>query len=412
MRIFHGWWIVVAAFLNLFFVVGVLFYGFPVFYPSLISSLGFTRAQVTTGFLLGFVVVAVPAALMAGALVDRLGARKVICAGIGLVGVPLILMGHMNRLWEFYALCVAVVVGYVLTGPIPNQVLITNWFQKKRGRAMGYAYLGLGLGGVLSPLAVHFLVRTVGWRHAFHIVGVVVLVVLYPVGLLITRSRPSEMGLLPDGLPATSEVPIAPPGTVANLWTGGELKSALGSRNFWLLLTGCTLTIGAIGAVTQHLVLHLGDQGYSLGTASRVSSTALGVSLLGRVVAGHMADHYSRKNLMVLFYGLLSIAIPLLLFAQLPLAAWSFAGVFGFALGADYMLVPLLTAECFGLQNLAKLLALIVSGYSLGQWIAPWLAGRIFDAYHSYNLAWGVMASAALLGAAAIRAVSLPKAHS
>jgi MFS family permease len=81
---------------------------------------------------------------------------------------------------------------------------------------------------------------------------------------------------------------------------------------------------------------------------------------------------------------------------------------FGFSMGADYMLIPLVTAECFGIGSLAKLLALIIMGYSVGQWMAPWAAGRIFDVYHSYNLAWGIMTVAAVLGAGAIYAVSVP----
>ena len=80
---------------------------------------------------------------------------------------------------------------------------------------------------------------------------------------------------------------------------------------------------------------------------------------------------------------------------------------FGFAMGADYMLIPLVTAECFGIGSLGKLLALIIMGYSLGQWIAPWMAGRMFDAYHNYNLAWQVLGVAAALGAAAIYAISV-----
>jgi MFS family permease len=80
--------------------------------------------------------------------------------------------------------------------------------------------------------------------------------------------------------------------------------------------------------------------------------------------------------------------------------------IFGFSMGADYMLIPLVTAECFGTASLGKLLALIIMGYSLGQWGAPWIAGRIFDSRHSYELAWKILAAAGLLGAAAIYAVS------
>src|SRR5207245_366503 len=164
-RMFYGWWIVVAAFLNLFFVVGILFYGFPVFYPYFVESLGFTRAQVTQGFLLGFLFAGLPFGVLAGTLIDRIGARAVILAGVGLVGLPLLLMGRMSHFWQFEILCVVEVIGYVLAGPIANQVLIAKWFARRRGRAMGYAYLGLGLGGVAAPMLVNFLARSLGWRR-------------------------------------------------------------------------------------------------------------------------------------------------------------------------------------------------------------------------------------------------------
>jgi len=129
-------------------------------------------------------------------------------------------------------------------------------------------------------------------------------------------------------------------------------------------------------------------------------------SLAGRVLVGYLADRYSKKNVMAAFYMVLGLTIPLLYFARQALAVDSFALIFGFALGADYMLIPLVTAECFGLTALGKLLALIIMGYSIGQSVAPWLAGRIFDVYHSYNWAWCVITVCGVLGALAIYAVS------
>ena len=180
-RVFYGWWIVLASFLNLFFSVGIIYYGFPVFYPSLVGSLGFTRAQVIQGFFLGFVVAALLLGILAGVMIDRWGPRQVIRLGIGFVGLPLVLMGFMSQLWQYYLLCIAEVIGYVLTGPIPNQVLISNWFRARRGRAMGYAYLGLGLGGVASPLLINGLIERYDWRRALQIIGLLILLVLFPV---------------------------------------------------------------------------------------------------------------------------------------------------------------------------------------------------------------------------------------
>jgi len=125
--IYYGWWIVVAAFLNLFFTTGVIYYGLPVFYASLVTSLGFSRAHVTQGFLLGFIFVGLPFGYLSGLLIDRVGARRVILCGVGFVGVPLILMGWMTHFWQYQVLCLFEVLGYVLAGPIANQVLIARW---------------------------------------------------------------------------------------------------------------------------------------------------------------------------------------------------------------------------------------------------------------------------------------------
>jgi len=405
LRVFYGWWIVLAAFLNLFFSVGIVYYGFPVFYPSIVASLGFTRAQLTQGFLVGFVVAGVLLGLLAGALIDRLGSRQVIRIGIWWVGVPLILMGSMTRLWQYYVLCIAEVIGYVLTGPIPNQVLVSNWFRVKRGRAMGAAYLGLGAGGAISPLLINSLIQSFGWRHSFEIIGALILLVLFPVSQWITRSSPRDLDLLPDGLSLT-ESGKQTARSEASTKAGADVAQAVRSVNFWLIVVGCTLTIGAIGAITQHLILFLVGKGYSLKSASHLASALLVSSLAGRVIVGYFADRYSRKNVMALFYLVLALAIPLLFAAPRASAVWAFALLFGFAMGADYMLIPLVTADCFGLSSLGKVLSLIIMGYSIGQWFAPWLAGRIFDTQHTYNLAWIIMSASAAIGAALIYSIT------
>jgi MFS family permease len=394
-RIFYGWRIVLAAFLNLFFAVGVIFYGFPVFYTAFVQSLGFTRAQVTQGFLLGFILVGLPFGLLAGVLIDRIGARAAILSGVGFVGVSLFLMGYITRLWHYEILCITEVLGYVLAGPIANQVLVARWFRKKRGRAMGYAYLGLGLGGVVAPLTVHYLLSAMGWRMAIQTLGLAILLILYPVGIWVTRSSPADVGLVPDG---TAETPTEMEQDAAST----KVRLVLGSANFWLILAGSFLVVGAIGAVIQHFILFLKDLGYSGSRASEFSTILLASSLAGRVAVGYMADRLTKKNIMAVFYVTIGAAVLLLGFSNCSIAIWMFAIVFGFSMGADYMLIPLVTAECFGTHALGKILGLIIMGYSLGQWGAPWLLGRIFDASHSYQLGWKIMGAAAIVGAAMV----------
>src|SRR3989441_7736803 len=123
-RIFYGWWIGVAAFLNLFFAVGIIFYGFPVFYPALAEFLGFTRPQVTQGFLLGFLLTGLPFGLLAGGVIDRIGARVVILLGGGFVGIFLFLLGSTTKVWHYGLVCLIGDFWGVLAGPTPTQILL------------------------------------------------------------------------------------------------------------------------------------------------------------------------------------------------------------------------------------------------------------------------------------------------
>lgn len=403
-RIFYGWWIVAAAFLNLFFTTGVIYYGLPVFYGSLVSSLGFSRAHLTQGFLLGFLLVGLPFGYVSGLLIDRIGAQRVILYGIGFVSVPLLLMGRMTHFWHFQVLCLFEVLGYVLAGPIANQVLIARWFRLRRGRAMGIAYLGLGLGGFLAPPVENILIRALGWRSALEVLGVTILAVLLPVAIFVTRSAPEEMGLLPDG-----DVAVTAGVAVVRDQPAFTPRAAARTRNFALLLIASALVIGAVNTVIQHLILCLMDAGYSRDTAAAQLSALLGSSLAGRLLVGYIVDRFQKKNVMAFFYLMIGLCLPLLLFAAHPQVVWAFALLFGFAMGADYMLIPLVTAECFGVQSLGKLLAVLTMGYSVGQWVAPWVAGRIFDAHGSYDLAWKLMGLCGVLGGLAIFAVRVPR---
>jgi MFS family permease len=403
-KIFYGWWVVAAAFLNFFFIIGIIYYGFPVFYTSFVDALGFARAQVTQGFFLGFLIIGLPSGLLAGAVIDRIGARWVIVTGAALVGISLLLMARMTKLWQYEALCVLEVLGYVLAGPIANQVLVSRWFRARRGRAMGIAYLGLGTGGVVAPLLINYLIRSYGWRHALEIISVALMAILFPVGIWVTRSTPEESGSVPDG-EAERNAAVQPKAAEAE----SGVAEAAKTKNFWLILIGSTLAIGAIGGVIQHFVLFLRDQGYSTSVAALFFSRLIMASLAGRILVGYAVDHVSKKNAMALFYFLIGASALLLGAAKMQMAVWIFAMIFGFSMGADYMLVALVTAECFGTRSLGKLLALIIMGYSLGQWGFPWIVGKIFDANHSYDLAWKMIAIAGMAGGLIIFSIKPPR---
>jgi MFS family permease len=185
--------------------------------------------------------------------------------------------------------------------------------------------------------------------------------------------------------------------------------AAVRTRNFWLLLAGTSFMLLTIGTVIEHLIFFLTDHGYTRIEASRVLRALLISSLAGRIVMGYFADRFSKKNVMAFSYLLLALSVPLLFLPGQPPAVWGFALVFGFAMGADYMLIPLVTAECFGLASLGKLLATIIMVYSVGQFLGPVLAGSIYDSLRSYDLAWTVVTATGVLGAFAVYGISTPR---
>ena len=224
--------------------------------------------------------------------------------------------------------------------------------------------------------------------------GTFILLALFPLGICVTRSSPKDIGVDPD---AFGEV--MPPENSAGV------AQALRTPAFWLIVAGSALAIGAIGGVIQHFILFLKDAGYSATTATQYSTNLLTASLGGRVIVGYLADRFRKSYLMAVFYFLIGASVFLLEYPHSSAILWAFAILFGFAMGADYMLIPLVSAECFGTAALGKLLALIIMGYSLGQWAAPWFVGKMFDAQHSYDLAWRIVAVLGMAGAAAIYAI-------
>jgi len=140
-----------TAFLSLFSLVGIMFYGLPFFYDFWIEEFGWTRATVTSGSALGKVLVGPIFGFIAGWFIDKYGPRQLMLAGIVMGGIALIGLSMMTSLWHFYIFYLFNALGYLFGGPLPNQVLISRWFTTSRGKVMGIAYLGIGIGGMLVP---------------------------------------------------------------------------------------------------------------------------------------------------------------------------------------------------------------------------------------------------------------------
>src|SRR5271166_6454157 len=169
-----------ASFSALFCVVGLALWGLPFYYDFMVRQLGWTRAQVTSGNALSKLVVGPLFGFIAGWMVDRFGPRKLMIAGILLAGAALVGLGSISTLGLFYFFYILNALGYVCGGPLPNQVLLSRRFQRSRGKAMGLAYCGIGLGGAVVPWISHTLVEHFGWQAALRGLGLMILLIAFP----------------------------------------------------------------------------------------------------------------------------------------------------------------------------------------------------------------------------------------
>src|SRR5688500_2274818 len=172
-----------TSFLSLFAIVGIALYGLPFFYDFMVRDFGWTRAEVTSGNAISKLIVGPLFGFLAGSFVGRVGARRLMIVGILLAGTALVGFGSISTLTWFYVFYLVNAFVNVLGGPLPNQVLLSLWFNAARGRAMGFAYLGIGLGGALVPLLAYQLTQAFGWHTALTVLGVLIVVAALPLAL-------------------------------------------------------------------------------------------------------------------------------------------------------------------------------------------------------------------------------------
>jgi MFS family permease len=381
--------VAITAFVVLFCIVGLALWGLPFYYDFMVQKFGWTRAQVTSGNALSKLVVGPVFGFIAGWIIDRFGPRRVMMAGILMAGGALVGLGWVSTLGMFYLFYFFNALGYVCGGPLPNQVLLSRWFDKSRGKAMGFAYLGIGIGGATVPWISHALIEHFGWQAALRWLGLLIIAVSLPLAFFVKEAPPRST---PD----------------RKVSGAADVMGAFKTLPFFLLTFGSMCSIAAVSGTQQNLKLFLSlDRHFTQGDAARVLSLVLSFSIAGRLLMGWLADRFSKKYVMLLTYLLVAAGIPLLFLGRTRLAIYASAAVFGVGLGGDYMIIPLMTAEIFGMQILGRLLGVILTAGGIAEAVSPWVTGRLRDATGSYSESCFLLVAIALVGAAAV--LGLPK---
>jgi len=374
-----------TGFLTLFSLIGIMFYGLPFFFDFWVKDFGWSRATVTSGMAFAKIIVGPLFGFFAGWVIDRFGPRRLMLSGIVMGGIALIGLSVMTSLWQFYIFYLFNALGYMFGGPLPNQVLISRWFNKARGKAMGIAYLGVGFGGMLVPQLARWLNFNFGWHEALMMLGVLMIVVAFPMAWF---AKENPEGVSEQVKHDDSKIPFGP---------------ILKSWPFYLLVIGSMCSIGAVAGTSQNLKLFFSiDLKYSQEHAANVLSIVLASSIIGRLLMGWLADRIQKKYVMILIYALVAVSIPLLYLASVPGVIYVFAFIFGIALGGDYMIIPLMAAELFGIKVMGRVMGLVITADGFGEAFGPLLAAWLRDISGSYANGFASLIVLAAIGTIAV----------
>ena len=387
---FYGYIVVIVAFLIMTVMFGV-YVAFGVFFNPMLTDFGWTRAMTSGAFSLSMIMFGLLGIVMGG-LNDRVGPQIVLSVCGFLFGLGCLLMSQISAVWQLY-LFYGVIIGIGIAGSwVPLVSTVARWFARRRSTMTGIVLAGTGVGGLIGPPVANWLIAIYGWRASYFILGSIVLVVVVLAAQFLRRD-PARMGQRPYGGKNEAEEQRFNSDT-----EGFSLKEAVSTRQFWVVC-GLEFCFGfCVYVVIVHIVPHAINLGISVASAANILAMVGGLTIVGRVVLGSVADRIGNRQVFIIGFMLMLAAFFWLAPVAVLWMLYLFAVVFGFANGGMGPSESPLVARLFGLSFHGLIYGIIVLGFTIGAAIGPLLAGYIFDITGGYQVAFLVSAAVSISG--------------
>jgi len=346
-----------------------------------------------------------------GRIIYLFDVRKVIAIGGLVAGVGFALLIWVNSLWYFYLCYIIIGIGMTAMGHVPASTIVSNWFEKYRGTAIGIMSTGIGAGGfVLAPLVGGYLIPTFGWQYSYLALGVITVAVIVPLALFVIREKPADLGLYPDNRQVSEEATAAE--VLPSSTSGLTLRMALATSGFWLMsisyMAGGFSSVG----ITQNQAPYLEDIGYPVA----IAATALGGiglgSLIGKFVFGWLCDRMPAKYVNTIALSLQAAGIIVLLGIEpgTPVAVvWLYVALTGLGAGGWLPTMSMLVSTNFGLAAYGVIFGVVNVAQSAGVALGPLVAGLMYDGMGTYHWAFILLLALYAVSIPTILAVRRPK---
>jgi len=399
--IYYGWVIVGCMFVTMFIALGFR-YAFGVFYAAILEDTGWTRADTAIVFSLAMGVYALTA-LPAGWLYDKIGARWLFTSGALVMGAGLMLCSRATTVPGLLA-SYGVLGGlsFAALGFIPHAAIVPRWFVRRRGLALSAALSGVGFGSLGMAYGAALLIEAFGWRATMFGCGVATWAILVPLNAWVQRPGPLTLGLHPDGASQPPHLPDANPALRI------PIRHALSMPAFWLLFTSVTM----LGLVSMTMAVHQPrltvDLGFSLSVSAFLFGSLGFMRTIGSLIWGPLSDRLGRAPC-VWFVSIISMAGfgALILAGHLPAEwegvrlplLWAFTLTFGIGFNGVSPIYAAAVADRFSGPSLGTMFGLLDLGFGVGAAVGPWVAGKAYDVFATYEgVLWSLNVGVLLTG--------------
>lgn len=377
-KIHYGWFVVLASFLIMAVGFASVYNCASLFVQPITEDLGFSRSQFNVTMTIR-AACQVAVSLLAGKIF-RPGRILSIMKVASLVLIGSFLMNSFaHTLVEFYILSVLMAVALSLITVLPISIILSNWFETGRGGALGLAFMGSGVGGMILSALTGRWIEGYGWRAAYQILSVLMVLVVIPSVFLILRVKPEDIGLKAIGARSDQETEAA-----AEVMKGLTLTQATHRVSFWALTLASILMIIAINALMMNVAPHLADIGYSITFSANVVALIMGSLALGKFFLGKLFDGIGLERTVIIagLANILALIGTVWATSYLGLALTIlFVGV-----GCAYATIApsVLTIELYGRRDYNAILGILTAVGSMGSVIGPIMTGIMYDASGDY----------------------------
>ncbi len=392
-RIFYGWLIVLVSAIGLFLGPPLMVFSFSVFFKSLVQDFHASRAAVSFAFSL-FNIVGALLIPCIGMLIDRFGAKRVILVFTLLYGLGLCsALWVGSALWQLYLLFT--VLGVTMASgpsPVPYGVVISHWFNRHRGLALGLSMMGIGVGSIVVPILAQRLITSFGWRAAFAIFGGAVVLLPLPILAALLQNNPEQRGLQPDGDEKSQVTQLQPQDKQGLTW-----HEIWHSPAFWILICIFSLAGASVHGAALHMSAIFTDRGVTAERAA-IATSLVGIAvMLGRVTSGYLLDRLFAPRVAILFYGATALGIAILCAGTSGPLALVASFLVGLGMGAEVESMAYMISRYFGLAAFGTAYGHAFGAFMLSGAAGVFLMGAGYDRFHSYTVPLAVLCGAMVL---------------